>query len=481
MGTAASKKKRSVPQTPSRLAPTAGTSNTSRPGSGAGTSNRSRPSSGISSTANTDKARSRDKSPSVIPVRTKDLMISYSHADKDFMNKLKDHLELNGITVWVDVVGLTAGADFLQKIGQAILDSKLFITLLSSNSVKSKYCQDEVALAYISQKAIFPVAIETREEIQEKMDTGLKLQTASLEWNDFLDSDDFTGDFQIFLAKLKLELKDQNESGQGSKKRLKKQQNSFSSSIKSTKEKEDVHVIENPDKYWESLYKNVDMISWHRFITDFQKIFEKKMESIFTGEDKEWLMANLHSEMEDGDEEDDMLLKENFINFCKVDGEMQPLWPRVEDYTRELYAMREVFDMDSSVRIEAIENLGRFQSSAVINALRDLLRNKSSNVRAVAAVSLVKSGDKDPSTVDNLMKCLNDKDRLVREAGCLALGQLQSKKAVPKLLHLWRNDFISHVREAAQAALEQIGGKEVEEAMHITKVLAEEIRMLTAE
>ena len=73
----------------------------------------------------------------------------------------------------------------------------------------------------------------------------------------------------------------------------------------------------------------------------------------------------------------------------------------------------------------------------MINALRDLLRNKSPNVRAVAAVSLVKTGDKDPSTVDNLMKCLNDKDRLVREAGCLALGQLRAKKAVPKLLHLW--------------------------------------------
>ena len=86
---------------------------------------------------------------------------------------------------------------------------------------------------------------------------------------------------------------------------------------------------------------------------------------------------------------------------------------------------------------KSISVTGQFQSSAVINALRDLLRNKSSNVRAVAAVSLVKSGDKDPSTVDNLMKCLNDKDRLVREAGCLALGQLQSKKAVPKLLHLW--------------------------------------------
>jgi hypothetical protein len=89
MGTAASKKKKSVPQTPSRLAPTTDTSNTSRPGSGAGTSNRSRPASGTTSTTNTDKARSRDRSPSVLPVKAKDLMISYSHADKDFMNKLK--------------------------------------------------------------------------------------------------------------------------------------------------------------------------------------------------------------------------------------------------------------------------------------------------------------------------------------------------------------------------------------------------------
>ena len=40
-----------------------------------------------------------------------------------------------------------------------------------------------------------------------------KLQTASIEWNYFLDSDDFPGDFQRFLAKLKLELKEQNESG----------------------------------------------------------------------------------------------------------------------------------------------------------------------------------------------------------------------------------------------------------------------------
>ncbi|VDI42192.1 Hypothetical predicted protein [Mytilus galloprovincialis] len=468
MGAGASKKKDKEPKTPSRLAPTGG-------------QNRSRSSSLTPSTGtNAARPRSRSRSPGInhAKLETKDLMISYSHADKEFMNKLKDNLELNGITVWVDVIGLTAGVDFLQKIGQAILDAKLFITLLSSNSVKSKYCQDEVALAYISQKALFPVAIESRETIQEHMDTGMKLQTASIEWSMFVDSDNFTGDFQKLLSKLKLELKDQGEE-KNSKKRLKKQQNSFSNSLK--QEKPDKHLVENPYKYWSDLYKDAEMIPWQRFITDFTRIFQSKMDALFTGEDKEWLMANLYSEMEDEDEEDEMLLKENFINFCKVDEEIQPLWLRVEDHTRELYAMREVFDMDSSVRLEAIQNLGKFQSTTVINALRDLLRSTSSNVRAVAAVSLVKTGDKDPSTVDNLMKCLNDKDRLVREAGCLALGQLHAKKAVPKLLHLWRNDFISHVREAAQASLEQIGGKEVEEAMHITKVLAEEIRMLTAE
>ena len=36
-----------------------------------------------------------------------------------------------------------------------------------------------------------------------------------------------------------------------------------------------------------------------------------------------------------------------------------------------------------------------------------------------------------------LMKCLNDKDRLVRESGCLALGHMKSQQAVPKLVQLW--------------------------------------------
>jgi hypothetical protein len=38
---------------------------------------------------------------------------------------ISESLEKNGISVWVDVVGLTAGVDFLSKIGEAILDAKV--------------------------------------------------------------------------------------------------------------------------------------------------------------------------------------------------------------------------------------------------------------------------------------------------------------------------------------------------------------------
>ena len=41
-----------------------------------------------------------------------------------------------------------------------------------------------------------------------------------------------------------------------------------------------------------------------------------------------------------------------------MEDEFQPFWPRVQDQAVESYTMKEVFDMDSSVRVEAIENLG---------------------------------------------------------------------------------------------------------------------------
>lgn len=54
---------------------------------------------------------------------------------------LPDLLSSAGLTVWVDETGLAPGAAYLREIGEAILDSLIFLVLLSRDSVVSKYCQ----------------------------------------------------------------------------------------------------------------------------------------------------------------------------------------------------------------------------------------------------------------------------------------------------------------------------------------------------
>ncbi|XP_033748376.1 uncharacterized protein LOC117333269 [Pecten maximus] len=410
----------------------------------------------------------------------KDVMISYSHQDKEIMAKLRERLEDNGITVWVDVAGLQAGVDFLGKIGQAILDAKLFISLLSTSSVKSKYCQDEVALAYVSQKAIFPFAIHSQQEVYGCMGTGMKLQLSGIEWTFSLQSETFEDDFAELLSRLKVELEAQkaDEKTDVSAKPFISRQSS------KTQKKKDPKVKEDAEDFWKKQYNKQDMVAWERFKEDFSKYFQEQIANLFTEtEEFDFLWTNLREELELLNDEDsvDMLLKNNLIGFTTRYGDTLSLWESTEVFVKEMFAIHEVFGMDSSVRVQAIDHLGQFQSPRVIESLRDLLYSEDPNVRAVASVSLAKTGNSDKSTIKRLMKSLNDKDRLVREAACLALGHIKAKEAVPTLLRIWRNDFISHVREAAKAALELIGGEEVEQAMHITKVLADEIRLLTQE
>ncbi|XP_067673831.1 uncharacterized protein [Haliotis asinina] len=420
----------------------------------------------------------------------KDVMISYSHADKEMMAKVKDVLESNGISVWVDVVGLNAGVDFLSKIGQAIIDAKLFIQLLSKNCVSSKYCQDELALAYVSNTAIFPITLTRPKELYPHMDTGMKLQLAGYQWVEIWEEGMFDAKMAEMIPMLKEALDEKDKDSETEKKddskegrpKLERQQTRQNLNRKKAKnervKRSDEELSLMPDEYWKKFFVG-DSVVWNKFVDTFMSLYKRPLEQTFSSDDQTWLVSILRREMEVDD--DGMLTKTSFKEFCTVDGEECPLWKRVEQQARESYAMKEVFDMDSSVRVEAIENLGRFRSNAVIDALRDLLTDPDANVRAVAAVSLARTEASDSHTVKHLLKILNDKDRLVREAGCLALGHLQAKSAVKKLLHMWRNDVISHVREAASVALQQIGGTEVDKAMHVTSVLADEIRQLTAE
>ena len=78
-----------------------------------------------------------------------------------------------------------------------------------------------------------------------------------------------------------------------------------------------------------------------------------------------------------------------------------------------------------------------FQNPAVVEALLQLMGDEDPNVRAVAAISLGRTGRSEDFIVDALIKLLDDKDRIVRQSACLSLGTLKAVKAVKAIGNIW--------------------------------------------
>ncbi len=73
----------------------------------------------------------------------------------------------------------------------------------------------------------------------------------------------------------------------------------------------------------------------------------------------------------------------------------------------------------------------------MVEALLRLLEDEDPNVRAVAAISLGRTGTTDERVVDKLMALLKDDDRIVRQSACLSLGTLKIVKAIPEIGKRW--------------------------------------------
>jgi len=243
---------------------------------------------------------------------------------------------------------------------------------------------------------------------------------------------------------------------------------------------EQTEDIDSSAEFWDRNFREEKCVQWDSFESAFMKDYERQLNMTYASSDREWFIDILKRELE---VEDGIIHKDKYKEFISEDVEgkikEQPILKCVNDLAVENYTMREVFNMDSSVRLDAINNLAKFGSVAVVEALLDLLDDQEHDVRASACISLAKSKAGDLNMkIDRLMRCLRDTDRFVRESACIALGYLKADTAVPPLLQIWRNDYISAVRDAAELALQQIGGDQVNRAMQMTKVLTAEIEEL---
>lgn len=96
----------------------------------------------------------------------KQVFISYSDSDKEFVHRLTIDLETAGLSVWIDKKKIEVGDSISRKIEEGILGSDFFLLVLSGQSIQSTRVKREYSTALSAQWSpdavlkIFPLLIE---------------------------------------------------------------------------------------------------------------------------------------------------------------------------------------------------------------------------------------------------------------------------------------------------------------------------------
>ncbi|CAF0808562.1 unnamed protein product [Adineta steineri] len=87
-----------------------------------------------------------------------DIMISYSHQDKDICKQLYDELVRNGYKVWIDFDQIHG--NIMDAMAQAIEHSRTILICMSEQYRRSNYCRAEAEYAFQRQLKIIPVLLQ---------------------------------------------------------------------------------------------------------------------------------------------------------------------------------------------------------------------------------------------------------------------------------------------------------------------------------
>jgi hypothetical protein len=325
---------------------------------------------------------------------------------------------------------------------------QVFIFVVSEESACSNFCEDTVSFAYISNTPIIPIALQKEDVLEAFLNAGLRLTLRSMKWYLFEEKSKHKEAIHEVEEVIK-------ESIDHVKKEESKPKNEQQATIRiadldlgaPTATKADVRLEraaptdEEKEKgsgqfqtFWEISFGDQEEVAWFRFQEAFLEHYKSDLKRMFTDDSTQWLLKLLEREVFEGQNQ---ATKRQFMKFRGDTPVKHEFWRRVSRLAIESYNMHQVFDMDSSVRLAAVENLSKFSSRAVIQALIKLLDDADPNIRAVAAISLARTEVTNDQIVSKLIASLRDGDRLVRESGCLALGHMKAERAVSAVVSLW--------------------------------------------
>ena len=112
-----------------------------------------------------------------------DVFISYSSKDRDFANNINKELQAAGKITWFDQESISKGVNFEKAINKGISGCDNFVFVISPDSIKSEYCEKEVAYTVSQSKRIITLLAKKTEPAN--MPEALR----SIEWIDFSEGD----------------------------------------------------------------------------------------------------------------------------------------------------------------------------------------------------------------------------------------------------------------------------------------------------
>lgn len=89
-----------------------------------------------------------------------DVFISYSTKNVEAAKAVCHALEENGIRCWIAPRDIPPGMNYGDLIDTAIISSKVFLLVYSSDSLESQWCNGELNVAFTEGKTIVPYRIE---------------------------------------------------------------------------------------------------------------------------------------------------------------------------------------------------------------------------------------------------------------------------------------------------------------------------------
>ena len=94
------------------------------------------------------------------------VFLSYAHEDKATMEKIRNSLRRESLTVWTNTTDIQTGEAFGEAIERGIEQADNVVYLLSPDAVSSPYCQQELALAVLLHKRIIPILVRETDPAQ---------------------------------------------------------------------------------------------------------------------------------------------------------------------------------------------------------------------------------------------------------------------------------------------------------------------------